>query len=87
MSARERYGQRRLHISMHLLERFFVDQARIRTTLPNDARLVRMYPVEDKNIYIIIFESVEWDELSEGETIPRVTCEVTEEPISLVVNK
>jgi|AntDeeMinimDraft_4_1070355.scaffolds.fasta_scaffold41175_2 hypothetical protein len=87
MSARQGYGQRRIHVSTVLLEKFFTGNARIRTDLPKDARLVRMYPSEDGAVYIMIFESEEWDELYEAEIIPKIECTVTNEPISIVVDK
>jgi len=46
-----------------------------------------MYPSEDGAVYIMIFESEEWDELYEAEIIPKIECTVTNEPISIVVDK
>jgi hypothetical protein len=76
MSVREDYGQRRVHVTAEVFEAWLVNENRVTTDLPDDARFVRLYPRE-KGDYFLVFESREWDELKEGESIPQI--EVTAE--------
>jgi len=71
MSARDGYGQRRIRVTAELFEAWLVNENRVTTDLPDDARFVRLY-ARDKGGYFLVFESREWDELREGEAIPRI---------------
>lgn len=77
MSSRVGIGQRRVHVTPEAVEALFVrDDQRIRTGLPDDARFVRQYPIDDGNGYMFVFESEQWDGLREGEEIPQLMTEV-----------
>ena len=77
MSSRVSVGQRRVHVTAEVIEALLVnDRQRIVTGLPEDARFVRQYPVEEGNGYMYVFESESWDELAEGEEIPQLMVEV-----------
>ena len=81
MSTRVGYGQRRVFVSPEAFEMWLVNEGRVRTNLPDDARFVRLWEKDDGSCYIMVFESSEWDELEEGEQIPKleVVAEAIEE--------
>jgi hypothetical protein len=77
MSSRVQVGQRRVHVTPEVIEALLVnDRQRIVTGLPDDARFVRQYPIDDGRGYMFVFESTAWDELTEGEEIPQIMVEV-----------
>ena len=86
MSARPNYGQRRVHVTAEVFEAWLVNENRVTTDLPDDARLVRLYPRE-KGDYFVVFESEEWDELEEGEAIPRIEASVERANSRVVIQK
>lgn len=86
MSAREGWGQRRVLITPEAIESYMVNEMRIKSNLPEDARFLRMYP-RPKGDYIMIFESSEWDELKEGEDIPKFEARVERANTKVTVQK
>lgn len=78
MSARTGYGQRRVYVTPEAIEGWLVNEEFVRTNLPDDARFVRMYPEEEGRAYVMVFESEEWEELAEGEEIPKMDVTVEE---------
>lgn len=76
MSSRVGYGQRRMKVTPELIEAWLVNGNAVKTDLPEDARFVRMWPKDTGDCYVLVFESVEWDELAEGQEIPLITPEV-----------
>lgn len=69
-SKHETKGQRRLVITPELLEEFFIHGVALRSSIPDDARLVGHWRNEMGN-HEFLFESSEWDALQEGERIPE----------------
>lgn len=86
MSIREGYGQRRIHVTGEVFEAWLVNEQRVTTDLPDDARFVRLYPRE-KGDYFLVFESREWDELEEGEAIPRIEASVERANSKVTIQK
>lgn len=86
MSSRNNYGQRRVEVTAAVIEAWMVNENRVRTDLPDDARFVRMYP-DDKGCYYFVFESSEWDELQEAETIPKIQPEVERPSPKVTIQK
>ena len=78
MSIRVGYGQRRVIVTPEVLEAWLVWGCAIRTNLPDDARFVRLWPRDTGGAYILVFESEHWDELEEGEEIPKLEVEIEE---------
>lgn len=78
MSTRVQYGQRRIIVTPEVIEAWFVNENPIRTNLPDDARFVRLWPMDTGHAYTLVFESNEWDELEEGEEIPEHEIEIAE---------
>lgn len=76
MSSRVKYGQRRVIVTPEALEAWLVNSNIVRTGLPADARFVRLYPRDDGRGYTLVFESIQWDELEEGEEIPKLAVEI-----------
>lgn len=85
MSTAVGLGQRRVLVSPEAIEAWLVKGKPIKTNLPNDARLLRLFPEETGDCYVLVFESEEWDELAEGEEIPKMTIEVQENPITFKI--
>lgn len=86
MSAREGYGQRRIRVTAELFEAWLVNQNRVTTDLPDDARFVRLYARKHGG-YFLVFESSEWDELKEGEPIPRIEASVERANSKVTIQK
>jgi len=86
MSVREGYGQRRVAVSAEAIEGWLVNGRAVNTNLPDDARFLRMIP-RDKEGYFLVFESAEWEELNEGEPIPRFTVSLDQGDVRVIVNK
>lgn len=79
MSARVQHGQRRVVVTPEVFEAWLVNENRVTTNLPEDARFVDLWPPDSASrngTYTLLFESKEWDELAEGEDIPKLTPEV-----------
>jgi hypothetical protein len=87
MSARRRYGQRRVHVTPEVIEAWLVNEKAVVTDLPEDARFVRMYPTDEGRGYCMVFESYEWPERTEGEQIPLFEVELEEPQWKLKVEK
>lgn len=86
MSARRRYGQRRVYVTPEVFEAWLINENRVTTDLPDDARFVRLY-ARDKGGYFLVFESEEWDELEEGENIPKASVTVEEANMRVTIQK
>lgn len=86
MSIQDGYGQRRVHVTAEVFEAWLVNEQRVRTDLPNDARFVRLY-ARDKGGYFFVFESRQWDELMEGEAIPRIEATIERANSKVTVQK
>lgn len=76
MSARVDYGQRRVLVTPEAIEAWLVNDNRVKTNLPEDARFVRLWQRDTGEGYVFVFESLEWDELHEGEEIPKHPVEL-----------
>lgn len=76
MSTRVDYGQRRVKVTPEAIEALLVNESVVRTGLPDDARFVRLWQSDHGECYYLVFESLEWDELAEGEEIPLLVPEV-----------
>ena len=86
MSARPNYGQRRIHVTPEVIEAWLVNENRVTADLPDDARFVRMY-ARDRGGYYLVFESTEWDELAEGENIPKGSVTVERANTRVTIQK
>jgi len=64
-------------MSHALIEDWLVMGRSVKTSLPDDARLIRMYPCDNGVGQTFVFESETWDEQQEGRIIPEI--EVTAE--------
>ena len=76
MSARVGYGQRIIEVTPEAIEAWLVNESCVRTDLPDDARFVRMWSSDTGHAYMMVFESSEWDEISEGEEIPSIVPDI-----------
>ena len=72
MTTKNEKGQRIVELTPELLEDFLVRGGRIKTDLPEDARLTSLWVDDVAWNYMLKFESSEWETMNEGERIPTI---------------
>lgn len=87
MSAQQQYGQRRVLVTPEFIEDMLVRGCSLKTSLPDDARFLRMYPSEEAEGYFFVFESWEWEEKKEAEKVPRIDVRVEQPNWKVEVKK
>ena len=87
MSAREGYGQRRIPVSAKAIEGWLINGRAVNTSLPDDARFVRVIPQEERSGYYFVFESKMWEETPENGYIPEGEATLEEGDVRVIVNK